>query len=285
MQSLHTLFSRILSRFSQKAYFQIAYFHHRKRFPNLVSPQDLSELWISHLLEGKVNDCYYLADKYAVRKYVIERGCEETLPMLYGYYTHGSQFDLSKLPSKFALKANWGATMNLICTDKSEYTQEMIRKQIDSWLSSPNYSNSERHYNLIERKIICEEFIDDGMGGFPIDYKFICLKGNVVVILVCSGRETGHPDYIPYDTQWTPKLDYCISKHEKSEFLPRPQNLDEMIATAKRLSSGLDLARVDLYSNGTKIWFGEITLTPDECIFRKWTQKAIDEMGEYYRFH
>jgi hypothetical protein len=130
-----------------------------------------------------------------------------------------------------------------------------------------------------------KEFIDDGMGGFPIDYKFICLKGNVVVILVCSGRETGHPDYIPYDTQWTPKLDYCISKHEKSEILPRPHNLDEMIATAKRLSSGLDLARVDLYSNGTKIWFGEITLTPDECIFRKWTQKAIDEMGEYYRFH
>ena len=285
MHSLYLLLSRIISKFSQKTYFQIAYFHHRKRLPDLVSPHDLSEIWISHLLAGKVNEYYFLADKYAVRKYVIERGYGETLPLLYNYYTHGSQFDLSALPSKFALKANWGATMNLICTDKTKYTQGLICKQIDSWLSSPNYSNSERHYNLIERKIICEEFIDDGHGGFPIDYKFICLKGNVVVVLVCSGRESGHAEYIPYDTQWNPKLDYCISKHDKDEILPRPQNLDNMLAMAKQLSCDLDLVRVDLYSNGSKIWFGEMTLTPDECIFRRWTQNAIDEMGDFYRSH
>ncbi|MCR5850752.1 MAG: hypothetical protein K6G92_08590 [Bacteroidaceae bacterium] len=285
MKSVNKLITRIISIYSQKLYFQIAYFHHRKRLPNLKNPQDLSELWIKRLLEGKINYYYYLADKYEVRKYVKECGCENILPHLYGFYTQGSQFDMTTLPEKFALKANWGATMNLICVDKSKYTQEMIRKQIDSWLSTPSYNNNERHYDLIKRKIICEEFIDDGTGGFPIDYKFICLKGNIRVILVCNGRETGHADYIPYDIHWNAKMDYCISKHEKSEILPRPKNLESMIATAKRLASGIDMVRIDLYSNGSKIWFGEMTLTPDGCIFRRWTQKAIDEMGDYYRTH
>lgn len=58
-----------------------------------------------------------------------------------------------------------------------------------------------------------------------------------------------------------------------------------MIECAKKLASGIDMVRVDLYSNGNKIWFGEMTLTPDGCIFRRWTQKAIDEMGIYYRTH
>ena len=80
-------------------------------------------------------------------------------------------------------------------------------------------------------------------------------------------------------------MDYCIAKHDESEILQRPKNLDAMMDVVKKLASGIDMVRVDLYSNGSKIWFGEMTLTPDGCIFRRWTQKAIDEMGEFYRTH
>ena len=285
MHSLNRFISRIISGLSQKTHFQMAYFHHRKRLPNLQSPQNLSELWIKLVLDGEINKYYYLADKYAVREYVTERGFKDTLPAHFGYYTKGSQLEINALPEKFVLKANWGASMNLICLDKSRYDQEVLRNQIDKWLSAPNFNNFERHYNLIDRKIICEEYIDDGSGGFPIDYKFLCLKGRVIVILVCKGRETGHAAYIPYDTEWNAKIDYCITKPDAKDILPRPKNLDAMIEMAERLSSGIDMVRVDLYSNGTKIWFGEMTLTPDGCIFRRWTQKAIDEMGEYYRSH
>ena len=76
-----------------------------------------------------------------------------------------------------------------------------------------------------------------------------------------------------------------IAKQKKSELVSKPANLTQMLECAKKLASGIDMVRVDLYSNGNKIWFGEMTLTPDGCIFRRWTQKAINEMGEYYRTH
>ena len=120
---------------------------------------------------------------------------------------------------------------------------------------------------------------------FLVDYKFLCLKGEILAILVCSGRESGNTSYIPYDIMWNPRVDYCIAHHDKMELVPCPNNLDSMIEYVKRLACNIDMVRVDLYSNGTKTWFGEMTLTPDGCIFRRWTQKAIDEMGEFYRTH
>ena len=285
MESINIIISRILSKYSPKLHFCLAYYHHRRKWPNLKEPKDLSELWIKRLLDGKINQYYKLADKYLVREYVKECGCGDTLVGLVNCYLRGEDLVYSDLPERFALKANWGAGMNLICMDKSLYAEKTLRNQIDDWLSSPKYAFSERHYNLISRKIVCEEFIDDGTGGFPIDYKFICLKGEIMAILVCNDRESGHADYIPYDIDWNPLFDYCIASHEVSELVSRPANLAQMLSCAKKLAAGIDMVRVDLYSNGSKIWFGEMTLTPDGGIFRRWSQKAIDEMGEYYRTH
>lgn len=285
MKVVNKLFSRLISRFSPRIYFQLAYLHHRHKLPNLDDPKDLSELWIRRVLDGTINNIYFLADKYEVRKYVERCGCADILTGLIGVYASGKELVLSELPNRFALKANWGAGMNFICTNKLDCSQDELRFQVDKWLSSPKYTYSERHYNLINRRVVCEEFIDDGNGGFPIDYKFICIKGEILAILVCNGRETGHTDYIPYDINWKPRYDYCFSYHGKNELVSKPKNLDSMIEYVKKLSAGIEMVRVDLYSNGMKIWFGEMTLTPDGCIFRRWTQKAIDEMGEYYRRH
>ena len=277
--------ANFVTKISPKLFYHLAYFHHRHHFANFDKPKNLSEIWIKKILDGCVNNYYTLADKYLVREYVKQKGLESTLTPLVAYYENAEQLTLEKLPQRFALKANFGAGMNLICTDKGSLDESKVKQIVSSWLSAPPYNVFENHYNLIDRKIICEEFIDDGTGGFPIDYKFMCIKGKVYCILVCSGRETGHADYIPYNTDFKPLFDFCIAKHDMSEVVGKPANFDEMLKVAEQLASDIDLVRVDLFSNGKKIWFGEMTLTPDGCIFRRWTQKAIDEMGEYYRSH
>lgn len=166
MESLNKIVSRIISKFFPRIHFCLAYYHHRHKWPNLTCPKDLSELWIKRLLDGQVNQYYQLADKYLVREYVKKCGYADTLTSLVNCYSKGDELIYSELPQKFALKANWGAGMNLICTKKSQYTENELRSQIDKWLVSPKFAFSERHYNLISRKVVCEEFIDDGTGGF-----------------------------------------------------------------------------------------------------------------------
>lgn len=266
-----------------KMSFVISYLHNRHKLPNLRHPKDLSEIWIKRVLDGKITDLAYLADKYAVREYVTEKGLENILTPLIAVYESADDIDFDKLPNRFALKANFGAGMNIICTNKSKLNFEQCREKVRMWLKLETYSVYERHYNLIPKKIICEEFIDDGSGRFPTDYKFMCIHGKVYCILGVSGREQGHGSYLPYTTGWAPIREYYRGNATASEPLPRPANLEEMIKIAERLSEGIDLVRVDLYSSGSSIWFGEMTLTPAGCIFHRWTQKALDEMGAKYR--
>ena len=268
-----------------KLSFMLSYLHNRQRFPRLNHPHDLSEIWIKYVIDGGVNKYASLADKYAVRQYVENLGLGSILTPLIAVYDNADEIDFSLLPDRFALKANFGAGKNIICTDKSKLDQDEVRKQVGQWLSVAHYSESERHYNLIPKKIVCEEFIDDGSGGFPIDYKFMCIKGDVVCVLACSGRENGHATYLPYSIKWEPLYDYYRAIPKSIDLLPPPSNLQEMIAIASRLAKGIDLVRIDLYSNGTRIWFGEITLTPAGCIFHRWSDYALDELGKYYLTH
>lgn len=262
--------------------FVLSYFHNRHKFPNFTNPKDLSEIWIKRVLDGKVNELYLLADKHAVRDYVSKKGLSNILTPELGVYYSGKEIDFDLLPNRFALKANFGAGRNIICTDKNKLDFEMCRKQVDKWLEPKAYSVSEKHYDLIDKKFICEAFIDDGNGGFPVDYKFMCIHGKVHCILACSGREKGHADYLPYTVDWEPIYDYYRKINDGIELLNKPANLDAMLEVATKLAEGIDLVRIDLYSNGNQIWFGEITLTPSGCIFHRWSMKALNEMGELY---
>jgi len=264
-----------------RLYFSLSYIHNHKRIPNFKNPKDLSEIWISRLLRGDFMKIYYLADKYKVRDYIKSKGLESLLTPLLGVYDCFNDIDFNKLPNRFALKMNCFAGMNYICTDKSKIDLQALRNTVNSWTHKKHASQSERHYNLIEPKIVCEEFIDDGSGFFPTDYKFICLHGKVVCILACTGRETGKAHYSPYSPDWGPLPEYN-RKNGNFDYLNPPSNLNDMINVAEKLSSDFEMIRVDLYSNGNRIWFGELTLTPAGCIFHTWSNLALDEMGKLF---
>lgn len=265
-----------------KMSFVLSYLHNRKRFPNLKNPKDLSEIWIKRVLDGEVNKIAYLADKYAVRGFVKNKGLEHILTPILGVYEKSSEIDFDALPNRFALKANFGAGRNIICLNKAELDVQGCKNKIDKWLGPASYSVSERHYDLIPHKFVCEEFIDDGTGGFPVDYKFLCIGGKVQCILACSGRQKGHADYLPYSVNWEPMFHYYRKINKGVGLLEKPKNLSDMIMTAERLADDINLVRVDLYSNGNRIWFGEMTLTPAGCIFHRWSDQALSELGQTY---
>ena len=95
------------------------------------------------------------------------------------------------------------------------------------------------------------------------DYKIFCFNGEIDSVMVCTGREKGHPDFYFYDTNWN-RLYYqqaCLEKAkiQKANDIKKPQNLEEMLSIAKVLSQGLSHVRVDLFDIDNNIYFGELT--------------------------
>lgn len=281
---IKSFLAHLFSKMSPSLFFTIAYIHNRKRVPNFKHPRDLSEIWIKYILDGKPRQMYWLADKYRVREYVKSKGLSDILVPLVGGQVWDkcpTDADFLELPPRFALKMNFGAGMNLICADKSKFDVEDAKGKINQWIAIPKgYSYSESHYNLIERRVVAEAFIEDHNGLFPTDYKFICLHGKPVCVLACTGRETGHADYMPFTLDWKPLPEY--NKNGMNYPVSKPKDLDKMIEIATKLSENIDLVRVDLYDTGEKIYFGEMTLTPAGAIFHTWSQKALDDMGKMY---
>lgn len=248
-----------------ETYVKLYYRVHVKRKLDLNKPKTLNEK-INWLKFNDRNPFYaVVVDKYANRNYVAKLIGEEYLVPLLGVWDHFDDIDFEKLPDKFVLKCNHDSGGLVICTDKRNLDKAAAKKKIEESLKCKFYLiGREWQYKNVKPKIICEKLIGDGKVP-PADYKFMCFHGKPDNVMVCYGRETGTPKYYFFDMEWNLKRRYngWGMKAPENFTLPKPENFDQMVRLAETLSKPYYFARIDLYNINGKIYFGEITLTPN----------------------
>lgn len=245
---------------------------------NLSNPVDFNEK-INWLIVNEYDEKYgQLADKYKVREFIIKKGLEKHLPKLYGVYDNIDSINYNSLPNSFVIKPNNGCGNVFICKNKNEFDFEKCKKSLKKALKS-DFSKKllEYHYSYIDSKIICEEYLDDGIHFQPNDYKFYCFDGKVECILVCSEREKKlRLDY--YDKNWN-YLNYSLEKYRNPKKIPKPSLLTEMISLAEIISENFKFVRVDLYEINNKVYFGELTFTPAAGLIYYNTEESLKYLG------
>ena len=253
--------ANISPEFSAKAHYYIKF----KKKLNLRNPTNFNEKiqWLK--FNEYKGDIYTLcADKYKVREYIISKGCGEILNELYGVYDNPQAIDYDALPEKFALKCNHGAGYNIICDDKSALNIEKTNKQLNDWLKQDFSSHFvEPQYKKIERKILCEKFIENEYGGFPDDYKFYCFNGKPYAVMVCIGREKGKPKFYYFDMNWNPlPFEDTIELINDNQLPEMPDGFHKMKEYAFKLATDFKFVRADFYLLNGQVVFGELTFTP-----------------------
>ena len=63
-------------------------------------------------------------------------------------------------------------------------------------------------------------------------------------------------------------------------FVEKPRNLEELLRTARILAGDFAYVRVDLYEVDGRIWFGELTFTPDNGVFGSFRTEFLEKEGE-----
>lgn len=275
-------FFEMLTRISPKLSTIILYILRTKEIPNLKNPQNFNEKMTKLKLENynKNEKVSILADKYEVRKYVEEKGYKNMLNELYGVYDNVEQIDFEGLPKKFAIKCTHGCAYNVICKDKEKLNIEDTKNKINKWMREKyGYATQELHYTKIKPRIIIEKYLCDENDKMPIDYKIYCFNGKAKCILVCSERdEKLKLSY--YDLDWNRENFEKKNWSSKKEIL-KPDNLNEMIECAEKLSEGFPFVRVDLYDKDDKIVFGELTFTPACCCAPYYSNEGNNILGTF----
>lgn len=276
--SLRSLLNDI---FGLKTMFSLRYFRQRRRWPDFDNPKDYSEINISQLLSEDFVRYSDYADKIKVRDYVKSKGLENILLKHYAYFSSTEEIVPEELPDRFVLKTNRGASGKdiCICTDKKTFDWEAAFRKLKRAMT--RRFEYERHYNVIEPRIICEELIETENGKYPIDYKFTCIRGQIVDVFLCSDREVGKPSHCTVDLDWN-ILPYTKEKYLPDTIPARPEHLDEMVRIAGILSEDFDLVRVDLYEYRNQVYFSELTFSPHGGIMYSYNDTGIKAIGEKY---
>ena len=219
-----------------------------------------------------------LADKYLVREWVKEKIGEEYLIPLLGVYDSFDEIDFEELPNQFALKTNHGSGWNIIIHDVSNLDKKEAKKKFDGWLKR-NYAfnyGMELHYMNILPKIICEKYMADLADGDIYDYRFFCFNGVPEFVWVDIGSGTNHHKRNIYDVNWVLQ-NYRVNYPNLEPAPEKPSNFDEMLECVKKLCVDFAFVRVDFYSSNGKVYFGEMTFTPQSGT-GKWEDEEQNEL-------
>ncbi len=204
-----------------------------------------------------------LVDKYEVRKHITKAIGEEYLFPLYGVWDSPEEIDYDALPDQFVLKCTHDSGSVIICKDKNSFDRNAANAKLKKCLCHNWYWNCrEWPYKNVKPRVIAEQYMVDESNVELKDYKFFCFNGEVKAFFVATDREKGDKE-VKFDF-YDMELNHLPFKHGhewSGKPFKKPENFDEMVRLAAKLSEGWPQVRIDLYNINGRIYFGEMTFS------------------------
>ena len=230
------------------------------RWLNLKNPQTFNEKlqWLK--LHNRKNIYTTMVDKYSVKDYVEKIIGKEFIIPTIGIWNHPEEINFTQLPDKFVLKTTHGGGGKsvIICKDKKTFNKTKAINTLKEAMKEDIYvSHREWPYKNVQKRIIAEQFIDNGNEALS-DYKFFCFNGKPKMMLVSNNRFHGETEFDYFDMNFT-HLPFTQGGRNSNKTIIKPTHFNEMKEIAEKLAKGIPHIRVDLYEVNDKILFGELT--------------------------
>lgn len=246
--------------FPDRLYLQVLYRLKLGRKLNLHNPMRFTEKlqWLK--LYNRIPLYTDLVDKEKAKSHVAKIiGEEHVIPTL-GAWDAFEEICFADLPEQFVLKTTngGGGTGIVICRNKSSLDEENARKVLNKSLKQNIYLKlREWPYKNVSHRIIAEKYMEDETGELR-DFKFFCFDGEPKAMLVASNRYSSH-NFTYFDMDFNKLPIVSVAGSQSISEINKPSNFEEMKEMARKLSQGFPHVRVDMYTCGGKIYFGELT--------------------------
>lgn len=242
-----------------RAYIQMYYFAHFKKFCNLKNPKTYNEKlnWLK--LHDKNPIYTRIVDKFEAKEYVKDIiGDQYIIPTL-GVWDNFDDIDFDELPQQFVLKCTHDSEGLVIVKDKDKLDKEMAKNKIELALKQNFfYIGREWPYKNVKPRIIAEKYMEDHIDGELRDYKFFCFDGEPKAMFVASDRASDNVKFDYFDLNFN-HLDIKQKYPHAEQPLRKPVTFEKMIELSKVLSKGFPHVRVDFYEVDGQLYFGELT--------------------------
>ena len=236
--------------------------------------------------KNQKNKLYTLcADKIKVRDYVAKKIGKKYLIPCYFTANKFTKKLFDSMPNSCVLKtASGSGTIKVVYDKKKENKEELVKLMKFYQSIKFHYIWGEIFYRKIKNKIICEKLLLTKEGKVPTDIKVHCFKNggkNKFFIQLDFDRFSDHRRNI-YDENFK-LLDLICGFENYKGNVKKPDNWDEILRVAKKLSEDFEYVRVDLYNLNGKIYFGELTFTNASGLTKFNPNKYNKMWGSYWK--
>jgi hypothetical protein len=199
-----------------------------------------------------------VTDKELSKRFVAETIGERYVVPTIAVLRNAQEIDEFEFPDTCFIKATHGCGSNIFRTPGDD----VDREELKSWLSQDYYRQQrEPNYKGLDPKVIVEPVI---FSGRPFsEYRVFCWHGEpritVMNVMDRSAVKTiTHRVLFNSDRERLPfSLGYPAPPPEVD--IAPPDNFDQILAVSAQLSQPFSLLRVDVYSDGTDLYIGELT--------------------------
>lgn len=245
---------------------------------DLSNPRLFNEklLWLKYYCYNQdplVAKCY---DKYLVREYLHECGCDQYLNELYGVWDNVDDIPWEKLPEEYIIKKTNGCGHHVFKRKNEPFDVEQAIKVLKQSSRSEyliRISCGDLFAIKNEQKYICEKLLKAPEGQKEIeDYKFYCFNGKPMFLWFIFNRNYNQEGLVEYEETFK-RIDWEDNCNliDQSDYRFHSTNIDlkmpdcylEMIDLCQKLAQPFPFVRVDLYCQEGKPVFGELTFTPE----------------------
>lgn len=257
--------------------------------PNFHLPQSFNEKVTARMIFERDNAHSKLADKLAVRDIIIDKIGEHYLVPLLGVYKSCKEIDLEALPNQFVLKCTHDSGSAVICKDKSKFDFDCSKQKLKKHMTMNMYvMKREWHYKNVCPMILAENFIElyqDTLNKFTLTTcRVHCFEGQAKFSEIDIECQNGELYSNIYDQNWNLQPFKVDRKENTPTNIQMPLKYKEMLNLAEKLCLCEGYSRVDfLLSNDDRVYFSEITLTPNAGRMviepKEWDMK----LGSYWK--
>lgn len=256
-----SLKSLILNHLPTRLYIRLQYFKNYKKWLRIKHPTTYAEKLAYMKVYQHDDRLSILVDKYRVRQYIADKIGEEYLVPLLGVYTTTDEIPWESLPESYVLKCNHDSGSTVIHASNKGFDRTHAIEVLSQHLKGNLYYYAREYpYRSVPPLILCEQYLNDGVGLTPNDYKIMCFNGEPRYIIVDQNRFVDHHRDV-YDPDWN-KLDFCTDHPQTDVVLDKPLELEKMLSLARELSRDFKHVRVDFYIVNEHVYFGELTFCP-----------------------
>lgn len=234
------------------------------RNPSFFHPLTFNE-WISvSKLRTRKKIDIILCDKLAMRDYVADMIGTQYLTKLYWRgFDLAQAKNIPNLPKRFVIKANHTSSTLIIVDDRDTFNWDAAQATVAPWLKMDYAANSaEWQYRWVKPELLIEEFLDNGTGTSPPDYKFWTFYGVPSFIQMDENRFTNHTRTF-FTCDNPPRIsDEIEIRYHRNENAQPPENFQPMKHLAEKLATQdiHPFLRIDFYEIGARIIVGELTI-------------------------